>query len=283
MMVPSPIPVGNQDGGTGPSGPSYIRPVIRRVASDFFPNTTWDEITTSTSISKADLVAIAQAGAPGIPTNAFGLEYFIIAPGGPGFSGSGFGGLPGATARGIIPFDSIPDDVVINFEIGAPGVGQADGQGSLGGMSTIGFSDGSNLIVAECGKPGEQSQEAQRANNAWTAVNGIMISDLGQDIWTGMYASGPNSWNGPGGGAPTAYDTVKYPDIAEGGLGAFPTDAMYMCGNGGASGSVQNDTPGFSGATPGGGGGASGPSHPGGSGGAAVTRYAIVFWDAVNE
>lgn len=279
----NPVLLSRASGGTGPAGPSYIRPVLRRVESDFFPNTTWDEIFSSTSKTKADLVAIAQAGAPGIPTNAFGLEYFIIAPGGPGFSGSGFGGLPGATARGIIPFDLIPDGGSVNFEIGAPGVGQADGQGSLGGMSTIVFSDGTNLIFAECGRPGEQSQEAQRANNAWTTVNGIMISDLGQDIWTGMYASGPNSSNSPGGGAPTAYDTVKYPVIAEGGLGAFPiTDFMYMCGNGGASGSVQNDTPGFSGATPGGGGGASGPSHPGGSGGAAVTRYAIVFWEPVN-
>ncbi len=281
MMVPSPIPVSNQDGGTGPSSPSYIRPVLRRVESDFFPSTTWDEIFSSTSKTKADLIAIAQAGAPGIPTNAFGLEYFIVAPGGPGFSGSGFGGLPGATVRGIIPFDLIPDGGSVNFEVGAPGIGLVGGQGYSGGMSSITLSDYSIEIIAEGGLSGAGSQADQRAQNLWIDMNNITISDIGQVRWPNMISVGPSSPNGPGGGAPNAYDPDQYPPY--GGYGARTADAMYACGDGGEPGSLLEDYAGAAGFTPGGGGGASGPSHPGGSGGDAVTRYAIIYWEPVNE
>lgn len=283
-MVALPYPSPRKStGGTGPTGPVYIRAVPRRLWINQFSHGEYHEIVNSTITGKDYFVALAQEAQPGVPAGALGLEYFIDPAGGPGFSGPGYGGTPGATRRGIIPFDKIPDDGSIMFELGAPGLGQAGGKGYAAGQSSITTSDYSIQIYAEGGLPGQGSQEMQRSLHLWAAQNGVTISDLGQNSWSpDVQPVGPSSPDGSGAGAPTDYDTNQYYTVY-GGYGARPGDPMYACGDGGSPGSVVDDNQGSDGNFPGGGGGASGPSHPGGSGAAAVIRVAVVVLESINE
>lgn len=269
---------------SAPAGPTYIRAVPRRISSPAFSASEYHEITATTSRTKASLVAIAHDAKPDIPTSAFALEGFIVCAGGPGFSGLGFGGTPGPTRRFLIPFDRIPDGGSVDFEVGAPGLGQAGGKGYAAGSSYVTSSDYTWQISAEGGLPGQGSQEMQRSLHLWAAQNDVKISDLGQNTWSGdVMVVGPSSPDGPGAGAPTDYDTNAYSGIY-GGYGSYISkflDPMYACGDGGNPGSFVDDYAGAAGLFPGGGGGASGPSYPGGGGGAAVIRIAIVYMEPV--
>lgn len=271
MMIPSPI---------HSAGPQFIRPVPRRLLID--SNVVdYIEISESTQISKADLIAQAHAIEPDLPVSALGWERFLIGSGGAGYSGTGYGGLPGATARDIIAFDDIPDGTVFEIEIGAPGVGQVGGQGTAAGASAI-YPFNVGYMYAEGGLPGEATQANQRELHLWAMQNGIQISDLGQNTWHSTYPVGPSSSTGPGAGAPNDFSEADWWQV-EGGYGSRSLDAMYQCGDGGSANAAGGDYIGQDAFGVGGGGGAGDASYPGGSGGVGALRYAIIVMEAVNE
>ncbi|MCZ7890433.1 hypothetical protein O9X99_01965 [Agrobacterium salinitolerans] len=278
-MVALPYPSPRKSSGGGFAGPTFIRPVPRRLLIDQINNRNFLETITSTALTKPDLVGFAHAVEPGLPVSALGWERFLIGPGGAGFSGRGYGGLPGGTARDIVPFDAIPEDAVIQIEIGAPGVGQVGGQGTYAGYSSVTFGD--NYLRVEGGMPGEGSQENQRALHLWAMQAGITISDLGQNIWPNQQPVGPSSFAGPGAGAPNDFADVI--GTVYGGYGSRNPDDMYKCGDGGNAGYAGGDYPGGDAvAGPGGGGSAGDAAYPGGAGSYSAFRQAIIVLEAIN-
>ncbi len=277
-MVGLPYPSPRRSAGGSSAGPKFVRPVPRRLKIDLENNRDYLVITSSTSISKADLIAQAHAVEPSLPGSALAWERFLIGSGGAGYSGAGFGGLPGSTARDVIPFDAIPDDAVFEIEIGAPGIGQANGQGTMSGSSAIYPLNVAPLQVVG-GLPGEAAQADQRALHVWASQNGIEISDLGQNLWPGsIFPSGPSSSSGPGAGAPNVLADTNIPYVS-GGYGSRSFDRMYRCGDGGGASptGIGEDAPGV-----GGGGGAGDPAYPGGSGHVGELRYAIIVMETIN-
>lgn len=280
-MVALPYPStrkGSSGGGT--SGPIRVHRTNYLVDPD--NGRDYLEYTSSWAISPAEILETLQAIDPTIGREDVMLDLFVVGGGGNGGSGAGsFGGFPGMVAFTTVQLSAIAEDSMIAIEIGAGGLGNADGYYDFGTETSIVELDWQGYIV---------DANSVTASGALSANPASLPQNLGRYVEYGVMLSDPalvsadspipnrfgaGSANGPGCGG--RLSSLDYMTINGGLASRNSRDAFTACGMGGRSTNdpdVVNGLPvtGFPGFSPGGGGGAAVAGAAGGDGAGGVAR-----------
>jgi len=244
------------------------------------------EITSSTSLMPADLLAEAQTVDPTLTMSQVGIE--IVAIGGGGAGGSGvdaWGGLPGLIATGECWLSDLDATQAVYIDIGAGGVGVIADWGRDGNFASFFQSDANGKttvsVSAAPGTGGTNDIDSQKyfwcyqTTIGLRAVDPTVYGQLANPYGPGLGAgsqdhSGAKNRGGAGNFSMPNGETPP-------GGSANPDDFLGVGGGGDGFSAGAGTSGGF----PGGGGGASAPAYPGASGANSAVRYRYFVWEIV--
>jgi len=262
---------------------------------------------TSSSLSVADIVSIAQAVEPGVTAAALKAEFMVCGSGGAGASGTGtgtgddaivWGGLPAHPIFHTVNVGDLDATVPISIEVGAVTTGNIGSSFLYGNPSTMSITLASGQtyhITSYGGDGGTTSTSAYKLSAYYARTIGFTADD--PTIVAPLMQRVNSTPIGPGIGAPfsvTSPMMTSYGGNANRALQHIMTESLFMFdgdhhfrafGIGGRA-SYEFFDPEYEtrdGGSPGGGGGAgdSAMGHAGGSGGAGEVRLQLSILETV--
>lgn len=297
--------IGISIGGGSGGGSGYVRERILKI--DPVNDKDFVRYLTSSSLSVADIVSIAQAVEPGVTAAALKAEFMVCGSGGAGASGTGtgtgddaivWGGLPAHPIFHTVNVGDLDATVPISIEVGAVTSGSVGGSFLYGNSSTISITLASGQtyhITSYGGDGGTTSTSMYKLSVHYARSAGLTADD--PTIVAPLMQRVNSTPVGPGIGAPFSVTTPMTSERGGNANHSLPhimTESFYMFdgdhhfrafGIGGLA-SYEFFDPEFDtrdGGSPGGGGGAgdSAVGHAGGSGGAGEVRLQLSVMETV--
>lgn len=260
-------------------------PVRKRILK--FASADHLKFTSSTTTSKAALVATIAAVEPGLDQRQIELEFMAIGSGGAAASGEiAYGGLAGLVFVKKLWLSDVPEGSIY-VDIGAGGLGTVADIGNGGSPTSITFTGGRSIEAAG-GYGGWSTPDAHRVSWSFAVGYGARYCDptITKDGVHNPFGPGNGGSRDPGyfgiGGSSSAADkemilSTGY-EIGTAGIDADP-NLFEQFGSGGSAG--DNSTPGGKGGIPGGAGGASYIDFAGGSAERGEARIRVGIWETV--